>query len=531
MKNKYLNYLMTTTLLVSLLFINGCKNPTDGLIVTVNSDLSENNYGFNVLNANPDLDESPQNLTIKITGPNAESVYSLDGTKKFNSEVGLFSLILKPGVTPSESNPIKFTVIIEAAGYLKSITPIEILAVGNESFRIYMVKTSAPPIGVALKEQTILLPSNGEIEETTVIEIPLTNGKQETAKIEIPKGTKMLDEEGNIVTGSVNIAMAHFDNQSQESLNSFPGGFTATNLVDKNGNAMDPVLFITAGFVSIDMSNGAQTVKSFSNPISVTMEINSNTYNTETESDVKEGDSIPTWSLDTETGQWKEEDVVVIVKNTTSNKLESVINISHLSYWNWDYKTNTCGTGSTIRFTSDATTYTSRYFEVFNSAKNGLLLMNGYLDVRNGASWTFYNAPRNFKAKLIVYSGPNYYDKGKIIGQSGLFQLCGSSISLKVDVPIIFTVTIDVSGKCKDGGNVIRPSFTVYYKEKGGKSFNELGYLKNGRLTTDKFVLGKTYIFATSYGGKLYEYERQVTQKNYTEVIALPSGTPGCNGW
>ncbi len=518
---------MLSTIVVSLLFTNACKNPTEGLVITVNSDFSENNYGFRVINANSAFEEIPQNLTIKIVGPGADYIYSSDGTKNFSSESGIFSLILKPGITPSATNAIKFTVMIESNGYLKSITPIELTDVGNKSFDIYMVKKSAPPIGVAFKDETISLPSNGEIAENTTIEIPLNNGKQETAKIEIPKGTKMLDENGNAITGSVNISLAHFDNRSQESLNAFPGGFTATNLVDEQGKEMEPVIFETAGFISIDITNGSQTVKSFSNTIAISMGINENTVNPETELAVKEGDSIPTWSLDTKTGQWKKEAVAVVVKNTTTNKLETVFNINHLSYWNLDYYYNTCQYGSTVKINSNTNSDAYRYVEVVNSKTNALISTRVF-NVKNGTNFSFYRAPLGVEVIIKIYSGRNYYDKGNLITQSGTFKLCGSSANINVTLPPPTIVNIDVSGVCQVGGRILRPTLYVYFKEKGKIYSDYLGYMSNGKITTDRFTLGKTYVFSTYYSGKLYEYERTITQNNYTEVMSLPSGTPGC---
>jgi len=531
MTPKFNHYLSIALLFFSLLFINACKNPTDGLIVTVNSDLSENNYGFIVANANPDVEEVPQDLNIKIVGPDADYVLSSDGTKNFEATSGLFSLILKPGVTPSESNPIKFTIMIESNGFLKSITPIEISNEGNESFTIYMVKASALPEGVAMKEQTIALPANGELEETTVIEVPMTNGKQETAIIEIPKGTKMLDADGNVITGSIYASVVHFDNRSEESLNSFPGGFTATNLVDKDGNAMEPVVFETAGFISIEMSNGTQSVKSFSNPIEVTMEINDETFNPENETNIKEGDSIPTWSLDTKTGQWTMEDVAVVVKNPSTNKLETVFPITHLSYWNLGFKYNTCPkNGSVVTFKSSTETEGYRYIEVRN-AKTKAFISSKNLNVINNRSFQFNFAHKRKDVLIRVYSGKNKKNKGDLITESGSFKMCGSSQTITIPDPVKppTIVNIEISGKCQVGGRVLRPSFFVYFKEKGKDSYGILGYLKNGRLTTDRFEIGKTYIFATVYSGKLYEYEQTVQQNDYTEVvIELPLGTPGC---
>lgn len=525
MKNKYINFLMLSTLVVSLFFTKACKNPTDGLVITVNSDISENNYGFRILNANSTLEEIPQNVTIKIVGPGASYIYSSDGTKNFSSQSGIFSLILQPGITPSITNAIRFTVIIEANGYLKSITPIEIVNQGNKSFDIRMVKTDSPPIGVAFKNDAITTLANGEIAENTTIEIPLTSGKQETAKIEIPKGTKMLDENGNAITGVVNVSLAHFDNRSQDALNSFPGGFTATNLVDENGKEMEPVVFETAGFISIEMSNGSKTVKSFSNPIAVSMGINENTIDPETGLAVKEGDSIPTWSLDTKTGQWKKEAIAVVVKNNVTNKLETVFNIPHLSWWNLDYYYNSCYIGTNITIKSNISNYSYKYMELVNTNNSYFMGFNDL--VTNGSVIGFYRAPIGKNVKLRIYSGTDYYNKGNLIAESPVFQMCGSSISLNVNIPPPTIVSIDISGNCV-GGRVIRPTLYVYYKEKGQYWYNYLGYMFNGKMTTDRFTIGKTYVFAAYYSGKLYEYERTITKTDYKENMSIPSGTPGC---
>jgi hypothetical protein len=525
MKNKILNTIAVLGLILSIGTFNSCKNPTEGLQVTLNTDISTSNYGFRVVNANLASTEIPQNLKVKLVGPGANYIYSSDGTKNITAENGIFSLLLEPGKTVSPENPISFTVLIESEGYLKGVYPIQISATGNQSFTIPIVKLSEPPAGVSAKQETVTLNNSGETETAIVIETPVASGKLEMAKIEIPAGTKMLDENGNTVTGNVNISMVHFDNRTEESLSSFPGGFTVTNILNTDGQPMEPVVFETAGFISIEMNNGTQTVKNFSKPIQVSMEVNPQTINPETGLATVEGDSIPTWSLDTKTGQWKREGTVVVVKNTSTNKLETVITVPHLSWWNLDYFTNACQTGAEITVNSNVNRDVYRYMEIVNS-RSGAILKTMVESVKNNAKIGFYNAPRGVNVLLKIYSG-DYGNKGNLIAQSNSFSICGSRASVNVTVPPPTIVSINISGKCV-GGRILRPSIWVYFKEKNSWYWNDLGYMNNGIMVTDRFTLGKTYVFGTYYSGRWYEYERTITSLNYNETMNLPTGTPGC---
>src|SRR5690606_37535833 len=71
-------------------------------------------------------------------------------------------------------------------------------------------------------------------------------------------------------------------------------------------------------------------VKSFSKPLTMDVELNSTEINPNTGQPYKENETIPTWSLNTETGQWKQESNATVVKNT-NGKLAAQMQITHLS--------------------------------------------------------------------------------------------------------------------------------------------------------------------------------------------------------
>jgi hypothetical protein len=132
------------------------------------------------------------------------------------------------------------------------------------------------------------------------------------------------------------------------------------------------------------------------------------------------------------------------------------------------------------------------------------------------------------RCRLRVYSGTSYFNKGTLIGQTPLFNLCGSNQQLSLTLPVPKIVNIDIAGNCEGNGRILRPSVYVYYKKVGNGSFNYLGYLNNGRMITDQFEIGQTYIFGTYYSGRWYEYTRTIDRTNYIETMSLPATTPGC---
>ena len=80
------------------------------------------------------------------------------------------------------------------------------------------------------------------------------------------------------------------------------------------------------------MTAGNTTVKSFSKPLTANLELAKTQTNYTTGKLVVAGDTIPLWSQNENTGQWKYEGVANVVKNTDGN-LAASFKITHLSNW------------------------------------------------------------------------------------------------------------------------------------------------------------------------------------------------------
>jgi|688.fasta_scaffold173201_1 hypothetical protein len=505
-----------------------CKNPIEGVTVTLNSNLSATTMSFMVTNANPQSSEqTPPNLTIKLSGPDADKIYEISGTRNYIPQQGSIDLILLPTINPSSTNPIEYTLIASAPGYMTVNYPVSIGDTGNFNFGISMVKLDETPVGVTAIVSNITLGSDGKVGSTQTLKTPVVATKQENVKLTIPEGTIMLDKNGSPVTGSVEIAMAHHDNRTVESITSFPGGLFAPDVKDKDGKPMDPVSFETLGLVNIEIGNGSQTVKSFSQPIIATVELNASSVNPNTNVAIKEGDSVPIWSRDQESGQWTLEGYQNITKDPITNKLVVDLKVNHLSPWNIDWFWSSwwwwrpwpvCGQP----FVSiNSNTSNMVYYELINDW--GGWVDWGYYYLSKGSNIMRFNAQQGRNARLRIYNGSNWWSRGSIMAQTGLFSLCGGNASLNVSFPIPVTVNISVAATCPNK-RIIKPSLSIYYKINGWWEY--LGYMSNGKFTTTKFELGKSYTFGTNYNGKWYEYTRVIDKTNYDEIMAL-SGSEG----
>ncbi len=66
------------------------------------------------------------------------------------------------------------------------------------------------------------------------------------------------------------------------------------------------------------------------------MNVPDETYNPDKTTGVADGDTLPVWSYNVETGEWLYE-TSDTVKMTNKGTYEVVTDMWHLSYWNWDW--------------------------------------------------------------------------------------------------------------------------------------------------------------------------------------------------
>lgn len=529
MKSKIKSVLIAITVLSVFgyfLVMQSCKNPVEGLVVSLNTQISENSIAVQVIDANP-KNPAISAIAVKFSGKDASLVYGSDGMSVVKPVGGVFSLILRPGIKPTQSNPIEFNIEVVSSGFMKTVYPVKITKIGSKFVQVGLINIVSPPAGVSVKQQDINVPAGGLTSPVT-IDIPLAAGKQETAKVTIPTGTKMLDENGAEMTGTLSASFLHFDNRTAASLSAFPGGFKANNILDGNGNPMSAQRLSTIGFVSLEIVSGAQKVKSFSSPVDIAIEINPTSINPKTNAVYKEGDSLSAQSNDADKNQWQIEQGVALTKNTNTNKLEGVIKVPHLSVWSLGFvgKFEDC-VGTILDIQSNFSNGAMRYFEILDVSN--AVIQSGLENIQNGGTIELKDADPDALLTINIYSGISESTKGRITGTFGPASFCSGRSVIKIDEVPHPDVTIDFIAQCpgKDG-NQQHPNLDLFYRESETDPWSYFGTMVNGHVVTNTVELGHLYWIMTVYGGTQYMDTYRVTGYYITNILNLPSGSPGC---
>lgn len=498
----------------SLMLVFGCDKPDEGLNIHLNTSFLE--YMMQIefvdgtesdLGSIEDID-----LTIEAAGPT--DVLELSGEAEYEVADGRITLILNPAVFPEGDDAYEFTIKAEAPGYL----PInKRVAFTNDEktkvVRITMVDKSNPPAGVGYRESQADLNDNNRLISDLVIDIPKGGAKKTASKLRVNAGTEFIDANGNIISGDeLSVEVMHFDASGVSSLESFPGGFTPEAVTLEGGNIADDIYFQSAGFVSIDMYVDGIEVKEFSDPITVTMDIEPDAVNLD-DAPIQVGDEIPVWSYEVETGDWAFEKIGVV--ENTSDGLQLTFEAEHLSWWNIDYYGFRCYYGPQVTITTNASSVDYHYAEL--EYANGNLFRTRILPVYNNNGVRFYNMPQNRQFRLKIYQGQSWYNKGVVIAESGLFG-CGQDANVNITVPAVEEICVDVDIVCENDNTIISPNASVYYRDYDGTNgygwWRYLGFVYNGEACTTSLQVGTTYEFAVGYKGKFYFSEYTIETDN-----------------
>lgn len=521
-------------ILLGLGLIISCSNPTENFGLKLNTDFIT--YSAMIEFVDPaDPNSFIENIEVTIEGADADDILESGATKNFTVVQGRIQLALNPRRIVTAENTVSYRIVAKAPGYLP-INAEAYFAPGENQqvLTLNMINVANPPSGVA---NTIATESiTGGITTAPIqVGVNVSGTKKTGASLDIPIGTEMRDANGTLISGgSLEVSLTHFDAEGGDaSTRSFPGGFTPNNVIGRNGQQED-IYFNTAGFASINMNVGGTPVKQFSQPISVTMEVDPTTMNMYTGTTILVGDTIPIWSYDVATGAWAYEKTGTVVNNGT--KLEMVFTTTHLSWYNLDFKGPRCSSWNangnvTLNMPGfDQTNAEYLYCDlVFTSNNQSVSQFSSKLQrLYNGQVFNFYNAP-SADCKFIVRDGSSWYNKGNIIAESNSFNPCSGSANITINRTPPPVINLNLEGTCASNANlVLKPSFYVYYREKdSGAWWSYLTYVSKGSASTSKLELNKTYEFRVWYNGQIINIEATPDKLNYDVKVPLDAST--CN--
>ena len=531
---------MKTGLLLCLLIVlamASCRRErllefTEGVVLNVHTNILKSPLTITFVNGNPNSSIVPNNITIDILGEGADYIYTLAGERDITVVDGMVNIGVKDADAPTPDNPIEFTMAANAPGFLPSVYQFTIYDINTTQFAtVVLMPESDLPGGVTIDREIAEVPASG-FSEPIELETPLINDKLESIKVHVEQGTKLFNANGSKLTGSVELKVVHFDNQSPFSLEAVAGMTDALPARDMDGNDLGNISFEMAGMYYLSMRTAAKEAKTFSKPVTIEMTINEDTYNPLTGAIVQPGDQMPVWSFNETDMVWEMETYANVFEE--DGKLQVQYEQDHMSYWLLGGEYDVCPGGTTLQIkTNISPDACERYFfvQVINIATQQPIASrwsNNYLLMGDGTQIQLRQMPEGIMAKLRVWEGVRGCS-GELLAESQPFDPCGGG-TVNINFSELrdddwYPISLAISGYCESAGPdlLVRPSGNVLFRPSGCGNYGFLGRGTNGSGCSATLEPGGTYDFKARYGGQVFEF-RDIVIEDQEFVYTLASG-------
>ena len=505
---------IATALALTVILFAGCKNPAEDVQIIVDTDIFKSPTLIQFINAKAGVD-GPKVFTVEITGPGASLVVTPTGGKVFKTAEGLLNLMLGRTANPSPTAPVKFTVIANATGYAPTYLDVTITSATDATiYKVPMIEYANPTAGSGVIVATRAITSgtsSSDLSFTTA-----TNaGMAQKSDIVVPTGTTFLDAAGQSVGGSqLETRIVHSGFAANGTFANLPGDGFASNVIGANGQPVAAGVYLDpVGSVSINMFSGSKEVKNFNKLVTLDMEINSNTINPTTSQTIKENETIPLWSLNTQTGQWKNEGNATIVRNT-AGVLVARAQINHLTDWVFAYSAIVgCTTSITINRTTDTEEETFTFTDFIKKSTGSFTLKKGE------KTKTFSGGVIRSANKLTVTAGSDKYNARTI--STGVGTFCGvTTVFNFVEKPDLIGVDMDIKFKCTTKDLLTGINSFITITPIGASSDQSSSTSLNKGIGSGTIVNGVTYKIVASVDGVAYTSQFTASKTNFV----LPSG-------
>ncbi len=464
-------------------------------------------------------------LKVHIKGANASDIYFQDGKTTVGEDIvsnsGNVTFHLDPNLTPTDANPVEFTLVFEADGFITTSKSYKLTQNGNILNKISMVDVSSPPMGVIASSGSGSLLSGTTTEEITLNSSDGGSG----ASLVIPEGTVMKDADGNPLSGDISIDMVYFNNEEESSLSVFPGGLM-TNVIDESGNDSEGT-FSSAGFVAIEISdeNGNHATNFENNTISVEVTVSGTTHNPVSQANAAAGNEVPLWSYDESTGEWTYETMDTLVMGGNGS-LVVTGELEHLSYWNFGWFSEGFCEDVPVNITSSQIpTGTNVYVEAaMYKAVDNTFLGSSTFYAEVGGTDIVHELPSGME---VIIKATDFNDAylDVTFDDVNAANICDGNTTLDVTWSTeAYYTTFDVKGLCdmdssSEGGTEIRPTFY----------FNYLDITDDGVWKLGQMVDGIAYLFLDP--SHSYEVLADYAGESYSTTISLDGFAADPSQW
>jgi len=496
-------------------FKDGILNLTNGLALSVNTQLLPSPIIVSFLNPEPGVANIPDNIVLDLFGEGAQDLFTPTGGNNLVVVDGLVYIGIKDGLKPSANKPLKFGMRVDAPGfypntYFVSLSNPDI----PQHISLYLVAEGSMPSGVSDRIETHQMPSTGFTGPQT-LETPLENGKKEKVKAEIQAGTQLLSAADALILGDVKVNLVHYDNRSGISLRAISGITESVPAVGSDGSDLGLSSFFPASLFSLEMNDGQLRADRFSKPVRITMTLSPETFNPETGEFIEAGDELSLWRFDEAGNHWQGEGRAVV--EVLSGKLAVRFDLTRPGTWMAGQAADLCGVGVTIAIKSGipesacARNFYTTLVDINTGKPLSSKWSDSYLPMESNSRMTLTDVPQGAVAKLQVWEGVRGCE-GQLLGESQPFHACSPG-EVQLDLSELNTagwlpVAFSLEGFCEvKGTNVkIKPTNSFMYRPAGCGVYGLLGEFSEGEGCIATLRPGVIYDFKTRLGDEVFEF-------------------------
>lgn len=501
-------------------------------------------------------------ITVELVSKDKDKLYTLEGSKTFKIQNGFVSIGVLKRDTPTANKPLDFMLVFKPnnSTYLENRQIFSVIN-GNEpqiqTVRMLDKATANSFAGIKVEETTFTTNANG----TTAAPLNIaTSNMPENTKVTLPANTVLRDKDGNPVTGTVTATMVSFNATDTNALSNFPGGLAFTNARDSAGNNAGGGTFTTFGFISLSMSAGGKEIKSFSQPLDVSVEVSPDIKRDIDPANparaTQVGDVIPIWSMNDSTTEWQAETAAQVVLDPVTGKMKANFKQTHLSWWNlddppcpdmfiWFYQRFilrqnvpfvSCATcdNAAVKFQTPAYINSSYYTEISSPTNPDMSVKRDFINYTNNNVLSFTNYLGGGKTKQNLRLIFKIFNKEPWNGGTAFYtsptpvRPCDAPALLdlrNVTFPQTMNLNANFSFNCPDRRVAVKPTVTLYYKEispTSDRNWNFLGLMRNGEGRAEgKLQGGRKYKFAIFHGNLNFTTDDLEIYQNGVKVNAI----------
>jgi len=528
---KPLNISIITVFLITVLLILSsglfsCKKITDPYKNstgkdTITYDLLKTSIYVQFFDASTNeviIPEEDKELKIQIVGKSKAGIADIVGLQRdeYIAKNGFITLGLLPDseFTPSDGNPIRFSIIAQLTGYLTSRKEISLTSEGDYLVKIFMVNINNPPSGIIIESvNNVGVLINGVLQGAVSVDIP--NNK---AKLTIPSGTKLFDKDSTYLAGKLNISLIYYSGTDDLSLANIPGGIVSSVL---ENNSVNPGVFSPTGIIAYNIydSDWHKAYNIVDDSIEISMVVSAQSYNPISGLNVIDGDLTPVYSYIADTGLWVLNQWVEIT-DTANGQLSATVKTQDLDYANFSwFKENNCNQGAKFQISGSCTQCNSVMLDgVIRKQDDNTFVSNisiaGYWDetlnipLSTGGTGVYINWNES--------NNCNYCNVNPSVSPLLVDDMCSQQL---IELPLVnssptsISITANFYGMCPSDTNVlILPSFGLWIRPIDATCWR-WSSMKNGVAQICNVIYGERYVLGTYYDGNWKEWEITITEE------------------